>query len=175
MWFIYFGLLSSFRLRDRFVQTLTCVLAGHMIVHLFAFPLLAITPWLAGMQIAQPLALLIGVLYLILTLVLTVWQFMITVHIYKHALGIEYFPAVLASLGLLAANILVVSFGVRRENYALTYSRFKRYFYERFGFISSEAGFKVTGSDAHCYPPVSDLLTANKITWTEGTMIVNRH
>jgi len=35
---------------------------------------------------------------------------MVTVHIYKHALSIDYFPAVLASIGLLAFNILIVSF-----------------------------------------------------------------
>lgn len=34
--------------------------------------------------------------------------------------------------------------------------------------LAREAGFKVTGSDANCYPPISDLLTANGISWTEG-------
>lgn len=34
--------------------------------------------------------------------------------------------------------------------------------------LARAAGFKVTGSDAHCYPPVSDLLLAQGITWTEG-------
>ena len=34
--------------------------------------------------------------------------------------------------------------------------------------LARESGFQVTGSDAHCYPPVSDLLTANGITWTDG-------
>ena len=34
--------------------------------------------------------------------------------------------------------------------------------------LAREAGHQVTGSDAHCYPPVSDLLTAQGITWTEG-------
>lgn len=34
--------------------------------------------------------------------------------------------------------------------------------------LARDAGYKVTGSDAHCYPPVSDLLTAKGITWTEG-------
>jgi UDP-N-acetylmuramate: L-alanyl-gamma-D-glutamyl-meso-diaminopimelate ligase len=34
--------------------------------------------------------------------------------------------------------------------------------------LAREAGFKVTGSDANCYPPVSDLLAAKEIAWTEG-------
>ena len=34
--------------------------------------------------------------------------------------------------------------------------------------LAREAGFQVTGSDANCYPPVSDLLAAKGIAWTEG-------
>jgi len=34
--------------------------------------------------------------------------------------------------------------------------------------LAREAGYKVTGSDANCYPPVSDLLKAKDIEWTEG-------
>lgn len=34
--------------------------------------------------------------------------------------------------------------------------------------LAREAGFTVTGSDANCYPPVSDLLAASGIRWTEG-------
>lgn len=34
--------------------------------------------------------------------------------------------------------------------------------------LARDAGFKVTGSDMNCYPPVSDLLSAKGISWTEG-------
>lgn len=34
--------------------------------------------------------------------------------------------------------------------------------------IAREAGFSVTGSDEHCYPPVSDLLDEKGIVWTKG-------
>jgi UDP-N-acetylmuramate: L-alanyl-gamma-D-glutamyl-meso-diaminopimelate ligase len=34
--------------------------------------------------------------------------------------------------------------------------------------LARDMGYKVTGSDAHCYPPVSDLLMAKGINWTEG-------
>ncbi|MDX2345406.1 MAG: UDP-N-acetylmuramate:L-alanyl-gamma-D-glutamyl-meso-diaminopimelate ligase [Legionella sp.] len=34
--------------------------------------------------------------------------------------------------------------------------------------FARKLGFKVTGSDANCYPPISDLLTSEGITWTEG-------
>ncbi|CEG56530.1 UDP-N-acetylmuramate:L-alanyl-gamma-D-glutamyl-meso-diaminopimelate ligase [Legionella fallonii LLAP-10] len=34
--------------------------------------------------------------------------------------------------------------------------------------LARDAGYKVTGSDANCYPPISDLLRAKGISWTEG-------
>jgi len=34
--------------------------------------------------------------------------------------------------------------------------------------LARDAGFQVTGSDANCYPPVSTLLEAKGIVWTEG-------
>lgn len=34
--------------------------------------------------------------------------------------------------------------------------------------LARDAGYTVTGSDANCYPPVSDLLAAKGIIWTEG-------
>lgn len=34
--------------------------------------------------------------------------------------------------------------------------------------LARDLDYTVTGSDANCYPPVSDLLTAKKISWTEG-------
>lgn len=104
-----FILLSLFHVANRTVQTLSCLLAGHLIVHVIAFPLLLIIPVIAVNNIPQPFGLLFGIVYLILTLILTVWQFMLTAYIYKQALVIEYLPAILASLGLLATNILIIS------------------------------------------------------------------
>jgi hypothetical protein len=103
-------LLSVYRVTNRTVQTLTCLLATHIMVHLCSWPLLLVGPWLAQVQMSPILGLLVGIIYLITTLILTVWQFMVTVHIYKHALAIEYIAAILASIGLLACNILVASF-----------------------------------------------------------------
>lgn len=34
--------------------------------------------------------------------------------------------------------------------------------------LARDSGYTVTGSDANCYPPISDLLTAKGISWTEG-------
>lgn len=105
-----YAILYLFHVPSRTVQTLTCLFAGHTIVHLFASPLLLLAPWLAASNTVQPVMFLIAILYLIFTFALTIWQFMITVHVYKHALAIDYLPAVLASFGLVACNVLIVSF-----------------------------------------------------------------
>lgn len=34
--------------------------------------------------------------------------------------------------------------------------------------LARDAGYKVTGCDANCYPPISDLLQAKGIEWTQG-------
>jgi hypothetical protein len=105
-----FVLLKIYRKANRALQTLTTLLACHIIIHLFAFPIVAITPMLAKADMKQLVFLLIAILYFVTTLVLTVWQFVVVVHIYKQALEMDNLGAVLASFGLLACNILTVSF-----------------------------------------------------------------
>jgi hypothetical protein len=110
-YFVYtFVLLKIYRKANRALQTLTALLASHMIVHFFAFPLLVATPLLVKADLKQIFVLFVGVVYLVLTLLLTIWQFVVTVYIYKRALELDNLPAVLASFGLLACNILTVSF-----------------------------------------------------------------
>jgi hypothetical protein len=104
-----YALLLIYKLSSRMVQTLTCLIATHTIVHLLAFPLLLMAPLPDASHINPLLGLIISIMYLIFTLILTVWQFMVTVHIYKNALGIENIPAILASFGLLSCNILIIS------------------------------------------------------------------
>ncbi|HHF7345897.1 TPA: hypothetical protein ACPSKE_002235 [Legionella feeleii] len=109
-YFIYtFVLLKVYRKTNRFAQTLTALLVSHLIVHIFAMPLLLVAP-IFNSTINPTFVLFFGILYLILTLVLTVWQFLITAHIYKHALEVDNLASILASVGLLACNILTVSF-----------------------------------------------------------------
>ena len=109
-YFVYtFAVLKIYRKAHRILQTLTSLLAGHMIVHLFAFPLLLATPLLVSSDVNQGILLFIAIVYLLLTLILTFWQFMVTIHIYKQALELDYLSAILASFGLLACNILTVS------------------------------------------------------------------
>ncbi|KTD21713.1 hypothetical protein [Legionella londiniensis] len=105
-----FILLYSLNLSNRFIQTVTCLYASHLIVHILAFPLIVATPYL-GSEIAPKFApTLFALLYLLLALSLTIWQFMLAAYIYKKAISTHYFSAVLASFGLLATNMLMVSF-----------------------------------------------------------------
>ena len=41
-------------------------------------------------------------------------------------------------------------------------------FMSALAFLARDAGFVVTGSDANCYPPISNLLQDRGIVWTEG-------
>lgn len=101
--------LAMYRFQARWVQAMTCLFAGHTIVHVMAWPLLLFVPLMSHFQGAKLLGALIGLIYLVLTLMLTVWQFMVSVYIYKQALEKDYVSGMLASLGLLACNILTIS------------------------------------------------------------------
>jgi hypothetical protein len=108
--FYTFITLTIRNLQSRFVQTLTCLFATHTIIHIFAYPLLAVTPLLIdGEAIPQAFDFIFMFVYLLLTIIVTVWQLMVTVHIYKAALKVDNLPAILATIGLFAANILIVS------------------------------------------------------------------
>ncbi len=41
-------------------------------------------------------------------------------------------------------------------------------FMSALAFLARDAGFEVSGSDANCYPPISDMLQDRGIVWTEG-------
>lgn len=102
-------LLTALKVASRFTQTLTCLFAGHFIIHLFALPLIFM-PTISNQQAVTPYIMLIGIIHLLAILLLSSWQFMLTAFIYKEALSLPYFPAILASVGLLATNILTISF-----------------------------------------------------------------
>jgi hypothetical protein len=110
-YFVYtYFLLKIHHKAHRVLQTLTTLLVSQVIIRCFAFPLLIFAPTLAHAEMNQAILFVIGILYLILTLLLTAWQFLVIIHIYKHALEVDYITAVLASFGLFACNILTLSF-----------------------------------------------------------------
>lgn len=108
-WIYSYVLLKIHRHTGRLIQTLTCLWFCHFIIHLIALPLFLLAPFLASADMKNPIYLMIGVLYLFVTLGLSIWQFLITAHIYRFALNISSFQSLLASIGLLALNILTVS------------------------------------------------------------------
>ncbi len=108
---IYTNVILYFRgFQPRLVQTLTCLFCTRIIIHILASPLLLLDPYLSHANLKNPILLFIGVIYLFITLGLSVWQFVITAHIYKLALSTSAIQSVLVAFGLLAINILTVSF-----------------------------------------------------------------
>lgn len=96
-------------LTPRLVQTVTALFYSSVIIHILVAPLLFLAPYLSQSHLKNPLLLFLGVLYLFLSIGLSVWQFVITAHIYKYALNTTPIQSVLAAFGLIAVNILTVS------------------------------------------------------------------
>ncbi len=105
-----FAILSARGLKARLVQTITCLCSAHFIVHLLVCPLFFIDPYLIHSNLKNPLILFLAVIYLFVTLGLSIWQFAITAYVYKYAMNITNVQSVLAAFGLIAVNILTVSF-----------------------------------------------------------------
>ncbi|RUR10534.1 hypothetical protein [Legionella sp. km772] len=108
--FYTFILLFLKKLKARSVQTATSLLYVHSIIHILALPLFILDPYLTHVNLKNPIFLLIGVLYLFVTLGLSIWQFIVTAHIYKFALNSTPIQSVLAAFGLVAVNVLTLSF-----------------------------------------------------------------
>ncbi|MBI2785933.1 MAG: hypothetical protein HYX60_06370, partial [Legionella longbeachae] len=107
---IYTYLVLYFKgLASRLVQTVTSLFWINIIIHILVFPLLLLAAYLPLIQLNKPLLLFIGIIYLFLSLGFSIWQFVITAHIYKLALNIRAIQSVLAAFGLIAVNILTVS------------------------------------------------------------------
>ncbi|WP_298626663.1 hypothetical protein [uncultured Legionella sp.] len=105
-----FAILYFRGLTSRLVQTITCLCSTHFILHFLAFPLFLIDPFLIHSNLKNPLFLFIAVIYLFVTVGLSVWQFVITAYIYKYAMNSTNVHSVLAAFGLIAVNVLTVSF-----------------------------------------------------------------
>lgn len=110
VYYLYSFILLRFNNKiHRWVQTVIALIGSHFIIHVFALPLVFIAPFIQTILQNRSLTFLVGFIYLIITISLTIWQFLITGFIYKHALEIDNLPSLLASFGLLAFNILTVS------------------------------------------------------------------
>lgn len=97
------------KLSIRFTKTATSLFVTHIFIHLFALPLFILDPYLTNAHLKNPIFSFIAVIYLFITLGLSVWQFVITAHIYKHALSTTPIQSVLAAFGLVAVNVLTIS------------------------------------------------------------------
>lgn len=97
-------------LTSRLVQTVTSLYCINIIIHILVVPLLIIAPYLSLINLRNPFLIFVGILYLFFSLGLSVWQFVIIAHIYKFALNTTAIQSVLAAFGLMAVNVLTVSF-----------------------------------------------------------------
>ncbi|STX51914.1 Uncharacterised protein [Legionella busanensis] len=102
-------ILYLYKKGNRFAQTVTSLLMVNLIIHCLAFPLLFMTSYLLQADFKQTNMLLFTFIYIICTLILSIWQFIAITHVYRCALELSFFPAMLVSVGLLATNILTVS------------------------------------------------------------------
>lgn len=94
---------------SRLVQTVTTLYFINIIIHILVIPLLILAPYLSQIHLKNPLLMFIGIIYLFLSLGLTIWQFVITAHVYKYALDSTAIQSVFAAFGLIAVNVLTVS------------------------------------------------------------------
>ncbi|KTC90079.1 hypothetical protein OQJ18_05635 [Fluoribacter dumoffii] len=94
---------------SRLVQTVTTLYFINIIIHILVIPLLILAPYLSQIHLKNPLLMFIGIIYLFLSLGLTIWQFVITAHVYKYALDSTAIKSVFAAFGLIAVNVLTVS------------------------------------------------------------------
>ncbi|MFC3907887.1 hypothetical protein ACFORL_02170 [Legionella dresdenensis] len=95
---------------SRFLQTFTTLIACSWIIHLLAFPLMLTAPFLLKSNLEQMVMLLLAILYLLVTMALSAWQFLATAYIFKAAIEIDWLTSILISFGLLAFNVLAVSY-----------------------------------------------------------------
>ena len=105
-----YAILLMRRLDKRFVQTITCLLFAYSIIHVLALPLFIFDDYLVDVNLRNPVFLFIGVIYLFITIGMSIWQFVVTAHIYKYALDASPIQSVLAAFGLVAVTILTLSF-----------------------------------------------------------------
>lgn len=96
-------------LTQRLVQTVTSLYIINIIIHILVLPLLIISPYLSLFNLKNTFILFLGIIYLFLSLGLSVWQFIIMAHIYKFALNATAIQSVFAAFGSIAVNILIIS------------------------------------------------------------------
>lgn len=110
--FVFYTMLVLYvkKLMPRLVQTVTSLLMAHSFIHLLGMPLFFMDPYFMHLKEQDFFSLVIALCYLCVTLGLSVWQFVLTTHIYKNALNSTTIQAMLIAFGLIAMNILTLSF-----------------------------------------------------------------
>jgi len=105
-----YTLLSFNKVAERFLQTTTAVLTSYIIIHTFSFIISAVLVHAALGLFPTDSVMhnIIAFFVMIFILVFNIWIITIMVHIFRKALSSKLLPAVLAVLGLLFANMVVL-------------------------------------------------------------------
>lgn len=104
--FVYTWLLLKIKgYPNRFVQTCTALLFIFIYIHTLALPLALMVPQVTNNSSSY----LLTLLYLPVTLILSLWQLFANIHVYKFSLEIDGWQAAVIGLGLLAVNVLTLT------------------------------------------------------------------
>lgn len=106
-----YAILYLYKRSERFIQTVCAQNAVNILLSLLMIPFLVFhpSPPQAGQTISNAV-ILISLFYIIVFLGFNVWLVVITAHIYRHALNVNYMTGLLAAFALMGVNILVFSF-----------------------------------------------------------------
>ena len=94
---------------ERFIQTITALIACGVVIHATALPLHLLQPYLLQTPLPKTVAMLLSLISLIFILVINVWNLLVNAHIFRHALNVSQIAALLVTLGLIGFNILIFS------------------------------------------------------------------
>ena len=98
---------------ERFVQTLTALIACGVIIHLTALPLLELQPFLLANNLPIFVSGLLSLISLLIILLINVWTVLVNAHIYRQALNVNRMMALLVTFALIAVNIFLFSQVIR--------------------------------------------------------------
>ena len=116
--FIYLGALFALLSKsNRFVQTTTSIMAVHTIMHILLMPLILIMshlivfPSSANVEVYEQSAgnLFLMIIMGVVSLVITIWQLVVIIYIFRKSIEADQFKAVMAMFGLLAFSNLFAS------------------------------------------------------------------
>lgn len=104
-----FFVLNIRRVPERFVQTLTSLLAVGFFINLILLPLMVLDPYLFNEDIDITIRMMASVVYLLILFFVNLWIILVTANIFRISLSVSFLAGVLVTFALYGFNILVFS------------------------------------------------------------------